>query len=471
MNATGTRRRHVAMVFPRFLAELVREGRGDGPEILRDAARRLLDLSPAVWCRFPDTLVVEIGAVLPLHASEEALVARLRSRLEHPPRTLRIGVADYGATARTVALLARDGAVVVVPPGTDRAVLGGLSLDDLDLTEESRHYLRLLGLRTLGEVSVGSRGAWERRLSEGARIHALVLGEWGPNEARAMERILADEQRVQEAIFDPPVTRSEIILFRLQALLDVSCADLLRRAEQIGALGLRLLGEGGGILWEDEVRPAAATRDTTLLTTLAHLGIDALDLREPVGSLQVELREVRPEELQMDDLFWQSRQNEERWRHLSERLAAAGDGDAVLFQANLSPDHLPERSFCWGHATLSRNSIRAASLSEGEAAWLAMAERGLPSSVPDDLAVLASTRPTLFLEPPEALDVDPRGGLRWRGRRQGIAGVRDLGQVETDWWHADPISRRYRALRLDDGGELFAYQDQDESWWLQGVFE
>jgi len=49
--------------------------------------------------------------------------------------------------------------------------------------------------------------------------------------------------------------------------------------------------------------------------------------------------------------------------------------------------------------------------------------------------------------------------------------VRDLGQVETDWWRADPISRRYRALRLDDGGELFAYQDESSAWWLQGVFE
>ena len=467
---SATRPRHVAMVFPCFSAP------EDGPEALRGAARRLLDLSPAVWCRFPDTLVVEIGAVLHLHASEEALVARLSARLEHPPRTLRIGVADQGATARTVALLASDGAVVVVPPGGDRAVLGGLHLDDLDLTEESRGYLRLLGFHTLGEVTRGSRGAWERRLSEGARIHALVRGEWGPDETRAMERILAEEQRVQEAIFDPPVTRADIILFRLRALLDASCADLLRRAEQIGALGLRLLGEGGGFLWEGEVRPAAATRDTTLLITLARPGIDALELTEPVGSLQVELREVRPEALRIDDLFWQSRRGEERWRHLSERLAAAGDGAAVLFRADLSPNHLPERSFRWVHATLPGNSIGAASLSsisdaDGEAAWLAMAERGLPSPLPDDLAVLACCRPTLFLDPPEALGVDPRGGLRWRGRRHGIAGIRDLGQVETDWWRAAPISRRYRALRLDDGGELFAYQDQNESWWLQGVFE
>ena len=468
---SATRPRHVAMVFSCFQAQ------EDGPEALRDAARRLLDLSPAVWCRFPDTLVVEIGAVLPLHASEEALVARLRARLEHPPRTLRIGVADQGATARTVALLARDRAVVVVPPGGDRAVLGGLALDDLDLTEESRHYLRLLGLHTLGEVSVGSLGAWKRRLSEGARIHALVMGEWGPDEASAMERILAEEQRVQEAVFDPPVTRADIILFRLRALLDASCTDLLRRAEQIGALGLRLLGEGGGLLWEGEVRPAAATRDTTLLTTLARLGIDALDLREPVGSLQVELREVRPEALRMDDLFWQSRRSEEHWHHLSERLAAAGDGEAVLFQANLSPDHLPERSFRWVHAmNLPKNqsepgACRPSQTLDGEAAWLAMAERGLPASLPDDLAVLVYSRPTLFLDPPEALEVDPRGGLRWRGQRRGIAEVRDLGQVETDWWRADPISRRYRALRLDDGGELFAYQDESSAWWLQGVFE
>ena len=47
-----------------------------------------------------------------------------------------------------------------------------------------------------------------------------------------------------------------------------------------------------------------------------------------MGSLQVELREVGAEGVRCDDLFWQQRRNEERWRHLAERLAAAGGGAA-----------------------------------------------------------------------------------------------------------------------------------------------
>ncbi|MFH1532204.1 MAG: hypothetical protein ABIK09_15875 [Pseudomonadota bacterium] len=522
-------RRHVALVFPYFLAEVVRERRGgsariplavhdrtgrviscdqaardrgvrpgmratqvrtilstlgvipapeDGTEALRGAARRLLDLSPGVWCRSPDTLVVEIGSILPLHASEAALVARLCSRLEHPPRVLRAGVADGGAAARTAALLARDGAVVTVPPGDDRAFLGTLPLDDLDLMEETRRYLQLLGVGTLGEVVRVPRGSWERRLREGARLYALAVGEWGPGEVAGMERILTEEQRSREAIFEPPVESAGIVLFRLRALLDRLGVDLLQRAEQIGALGIRLLGEGGSLLWEGEVRPAAPTRDPALLTTLARLGLDTLDLREPVGSLQVELREVGAEGLKVDDLFWQERKHEERWRHMAERLSAAGarSGGApgVLFRADLTPDHLPERSFRWihwGERPVGGDPGGVDAALPGEAAWLAMAERGLPPALPEDPAALTRCRPSVLLDPPEALDMDSRSGVRWRGRRRAIRGVRDLGQVETDWWREDPISRRYRALRLDDDSELFVYQDEHHSWWLQGVFE
>ena len=516
-------RRHVALVFPYFLAEVARERRGgsariplavhdrtgrviscdqaamergvrtgmratqvrtllsalgvipapeDGPEALRGAAQRLMDLSPAVWCRFPDTLVIEIGSILSLHGSEAALVARLRSRLEHPPRVLRVGVADGGAVARTAALLARDGAVVTVPPGGDRTFLGDLPLGNLDLMDETRHYLQLLGIGTLGEVLRVSLGSWERRLREGARLHALAMGQWGPDERCAMERILPAEQRIREAIFEPPVESAGIVLFRLRALLEQLAADLLGRAEQIGALGLRLLGDAGGLLWEGEVRPAAPTRDPGLLTTLARLGLDVLDLREPVGSLQVELREVGAEGLRVDDLFWQERKNEERWRHLSERLAAAGGSGGVLFRADLVPDHLPERSFRWLHwesRTLVGGGI--APPAAGEAAWLSEAERGFPPALPEDPAILTRCRPSVLLDPPEVLDMDPRGGLRWRGRRRTILRVRDLGQVETDWWREAPISRRYRALCLDNGGELFVYQDERDAWWLQGVFE
>lgn len=514
-------RRHVALVFPYFLAEIARERRGgsariplavhdrtgrviscdraarergvrpgmratqvrtllsalgvipapeDGPEALRGAARRLLELSPGVWCRYPDTLVVEIGSVLSLHASEAALVSRLRARQEHPPRVLRVGVADGGAAARTAALRARDGAVVTVPPGGDRTFLGELPLDDLDLMEETRRYLQLLGIGTLGEVAAVPRGSWERRLREGARLHALATGEWGPGERGEMERILPEELRSREAIFEPPVERAGTVLFRLRALLDRLSLELLQRAEQVGALGLRLLGEGGSLLWEGEVRPAAPTRDPGLLTTLARLGLDALDLREPVGSLQIDLREVTAEGGRIDDLFWQERKNEERWRHLAERLTAAGAAGGVLLRADLTPDHLPERSFRWIH--WEDRAVGDEDLSApGEAAWLAMAERGLPPALPEDPAALTRCRPSVLMDPPEALEVDPRGGVRWRGRYRAIQGVRDLGQVETDWWRDAPISRRYRALRLDDGSELFAYQDENHSWWLQGVFE
>jgi len=446
----------------------------DGAEALRGAARRLLDLSPGVWCRHPDTLVVEIGSVLPLHKSEDALVSRLRSRLERPPRVLRVGVADGGAVARTAALLARDGAVVTVPPGGDRTVLGELTLDDLDLADETRRYLQLLGIRTLGEVAQVSSGSWERRIREGARVHALATGEWGPGEREAMERILPEELRSREAVFEPPVERGSIVLFRLRALLEQLAAELLHRAEQAGALGLRLLSEGGGLLWEGELRPAAPSRDPRLLTTLARLGLDALDLREPVGSLQVELREVGAEGVRCDDLFWQERRNEERWRHLAERLAAASSGHGssrgVLLHADLAADHLPERSFRWIRWE-EKAAGGADAPAPGEAAWLAMAERGLPPALPEDPATLTRCRPSVLLDPPEALDVDPRGRVCWRGRYRAIRRVRDLGQVETDWWREAPISRRYRALALDDGSELFAYQDGDHAWWLQGLFE
>ncbi|MBM4372574.1 MAG: hypothetical protein FJ098_13015, partial [Deltaproteobacteria bacterium] len=426
-----------------------------------------------VWCRFPDTLLVDAAAVLPLHRDETSLIQCLRARLERPPRLLRIGVSDRGAVARAAALLARDGEVSVLPPGGEGAFLESLPVDALDLAEETRHYLRLLGIRHLGEIVRAPRGAWERRLREGARLHALAAGDWGPGEAGGLERILPEELRVREAVFEPPVESAETVLFRLRALLDAFCGELLSRAEQAGSLGIRLLGEAGGLLWEGEVRPAAPSRDPALLTTLARLALAPVELGEPVGSLLAELREVRGEGLRVPDLFWQDRHGEERWQDLSGRLAAAGGGESALLRADLSDDLLPERSFHW----VPREGDSGAP-ARGEppppgpsTTWVAMAERGLPPPLPEEPGTMSLARPALLLDPPEALEADPAGWVAWRGRRRRILGFRDLGEVETDWWRAAPVSRRYRALRLEDGTELFVYLDDQGACWLQGVFE
>ena len=56
------------------------------------------------------------------------------------------------------------------------------------------------------------------------------------------------------------------------------------------------------------------------------------------------------------------------------------------------------------------------------------------------------------------------------GRRRPVpvAQVAERWRIDEGWWGANPLSRLYYRLVLDDGGLVTVYRDLgDETWWAQ----
>ena len=76
------------------------------------------------------------------------------------------------------------------------------------------------------------------------------------------------------------------------------------------------------------------------------------------------------------------------------------------------------------------------------------------------------------------VQVGPRGepravglpGPSGRGRRRPVPVVRiaERWRIDEGWWGANPVSRLYYRLVLDDGRLVTVYRDlRDETWWAQ----
>jgi hypothetical protein len=62
------------------------------------------------------------------------------------------------------------------------------------------------------------------------------------------------------------------------------------------------------------------------------------------------------------------------------------------------------------------------------------------------------------------------GPVARQGRRRPVpvAQVAERWRIDEGWWGANPLSRLYYRLVLDDGGLVTVYRDLgDETWWAQ----
>jgi protein ImuB len=106
--------------------------------------------------------------------------ATIGRRLVHQVRAIglipRIGLAASRTAARMAASTG-SGAVTVIPPGHERAMLAKISIAALDLAPNFTATLGRWGVRTLGEVAALPREGLAARLGPaGLRVHDLALG-------------------------------------------------------------------------------------------------------------------------------------------------------------------------------------------------------------------------------------------------------------------------------------------------------
>ena len=150
-------------------------------EAAEGLAERLLALSPVVelahdpqaatlWAVVDETPAVRSG-----HALADA--ARLGLAAREQGLIPAIGLGSNRFVAQVAASLAEAGEALCVGRGEEATFLAPLPVALLPLEEEAQRWLRLLGLRTLGQVAALPPGALGGQLgAQGARLRDLALG-------------------------------------------------------------------------------------------------------------------------------------------------------------------------------------------------------------------------------------------------------------------------------------------------------
>ncbi|CAN5904826.1 hypothetical protein BH23GEM7_BH23GEM7_10560 [soil metagenome] len=280
-------------------------------------------------------------------ATAQALLAAAR---EGGFAEARVAVAG-SCIAAAAATRERGSAWRVVPPGRDASFLSRRPLEVLPMEDELRRTLRLLGLRSCGELANIAAAEVELRFgAEGVRVWRLARGE----DTRWPFRPPPPERASAEAEFEPPVATLEPLRFVLRGLIASVVAQTARRQRVPAALRLHLRLEGAPEVWR-EIRPARPTAEARVLTDLCRLAVEGMgELSAPIVGISLEELENGAARADQLDIF---------------RPPTA---DPAAVHTALAP--LLAR---WGGGALSRAVLHGAHLPAAHASWEALGERGI----------------------------------------------------------------------------------------------
>jgi nucleotidyltransferase/DNA polymerase involved in DNA repair len=275
-----------------------------------------------------------------------------------------IGLARGKFTARVAAAVAEPGEALLIAPGHEAAFLAPFPVDLLPMDEETARRLRLLGIRTLGQLAALPAGAVLTQLGkEGRLLHRLaqgrdpavspVPGRCGTNRDRPVRPCRPTAVERVARPFDDPVANGTI----LEAVIRSMAQELATRLRARGYMGRTLtliLHLEDGTTCEERLvlrRPTAGAEHIaqTLCDLLARI-------RVPCGvvELEVTLTDLVPTTGQQLDLpltgsgygFVHQTGQEHRLREVLQDLVARYGADR-FYRISLTDREarLPERRF------------------------------------------------------------------------------------------------------------------------------
>ncbi|GMV39617.1 MAG: hypothetical protein AMXMBFR64_13330 [Myxococcales bacterium] len=361
-----------------------------------------------------------------------ARVATSRPGLPRPP--------GRGALAR----------VSVVEPGQGRAAVAALPVALLRAPAALVDQLRLVGVRTAGQLAALPRPSVLRRFgAAGERAWRIASGD----DDRTLDAFHPDEPIVERAELESPCESLEPLAFVLKGLLDRAHARMAGRG--VAALRLVLtLGLDGADDHEEEVTLARPLRAAPTLLAIARERLASVQLEAPVLQLSLRVAEAASFRGLQLDLLTPRETGVESLDELLARLTGAFGVDAV-FAPSLADRWRPEGA--WARGAFTGASPRAS--------------RAAPRTRPP--ARPPASLPLALLPVPEPIVWDSRGGRGLvRGARwQAVEAVLGPERLAGEWWGA-PFDRDYWVVRLGDGARWWIFRDrQSGEWRLHGVFE
>ena len=424
---------------------------------LEALAGEALALSPLVSLDPPLGLFAEAASCAHLCHGEDGLLAALRALATRRGLSSRAAVADGPRLARLAALHGRE-PVGRLPPGRAAAVLAGVPLDALDLADDLSRRLRLLGLRTLGDLARLPASTLPRRFGDdGAALARLARGldAWVPP-------AFVPGGPIAEALeLEAPLDTLEPLLFALKRLLDRVELRLRGRGAATTRLEVRL-GQDDGATLVAEVALAHPFRAAGSLLRIARARLQQVQLSAPVARVTVTVLDEAPYHEASADLFRRGGTHEEGVAELVARLVASLGVDAV-FAVRPRDVHRPEEAWekiAYSLSPGGRGGGEGGAPVGGRGGGEGGAEEG--DAEPE--------RPLLLLDPPE-----PAGWtgdrLRWRTREWHVDAFTGPERLQGEWWKPQVLDRDYYTLTLEGGARLWVYEDPTGAFFVHGVFE
>ena len=397
-------------------------------------------VSPRTVWKEGDCLLLNLGGTAHLHGGEEALARGVEASLQSQGVRARGAVADRPATAQAMAGHG-GGDFTIVPPGEDRAALGGLPICALNEDARIVTALTAVGIHHLRAVAALGEHEMARRFGDaGVRIHQKSRGVW--QEVLSWHRSQAPLRERMD--LPDPCLALEGLAFALRSLLIRLEGRMQGRG--VATVGWSLeLEMDVGVPHVESFRLSCPQRGASVLLAMARHRLQHVRLPEPVVAIAVWTEGVQAFAGSQENLLDGTARGGEPLHALLGRLSAALGTEAVH---SLQPadSHRPE-------SAVSRRPFQPTDRSAGG---------GRPAGV----------RPTRLLQTPESLSFSSDGrGVFWRGRRRLIDHMGPVERLCGEWWDR-PFQRDYHVLTLAEGGRWWIYRDgRLGEWRLHGFFE
>jgi protein ImuB len=383
-----------------------------------------------------------------IEGSAEGWIDAVRNALAGFDLPLRTGLGPNPFAAYAASVLG-DGTICDDAPA---AFLAPFPLEQLECGDDVCDRLRLLGVRTLGELAALPHGPFVRRFGpDAARWH-----EWAHGVDRRRLKPRPRALRIdRKAYGDGEASSEEAVLFALRSLVNRIVDDLGAAGKRAGKLVLSLECENGDVR-ELTTRVAQATAVPATLFNLLRARLEGITLDAPVVGLRLAAERLEDGGVPLA-LFAASDPDPDALGIVLARLdAALGDGGAQRSRSISGPRM--ERRYALEPFTLEPLVTRTWAI--GSAAPLPQtATLQYRMVTPQPVAVRVIGGAPRFVGTPAQTVLDAAGP--WR--------------VEEGWWagatgSGEPLARDEYDVLLDDGS-LIRIAHERMSWSIRGIYD
>jgi protein ImuB len=419
-------------------AAYCRSEHGRVRETLLAIAPEVEDEALGCWCFQTDGLER-------LHGPEPRLVATTSSRVRETGYAARV-VAAHGRVPAVAAARYGRNATACVPEGEEARLLAPFPVEAAPLDETARRRLRMLGVRTLGDLARLPEDGVAARFGEaGAHAHRLARGlDPAPLASRAAPPVA----ETTEAL-DAPAESLDEILFRVRALAERLLDDLAARGLACWEVLLVMTLEGASDA-EVALRMTRPTLSPRALWTLLRLRLERVELAAPVRALRLAAVDAPPARAGQLELF-RARRDTEQLEAAVERLRARFGPEGAVSPLYVEV-HRPEARVAWRRFEIA-------------------------DPPPDGGRIdLPEGRVLRIVDPPAPLRLEEETGrvvcFTGTGLRCQVARISQPYRLSGEWWTENEYARDYYVVLASDGRLLWVFRTLERGeWFVHGEFD